>query len=73
MEKKSKGKGRPKGRRKFPKGAQRKGYTAASNAICIVVHDLGGMPVNDRIANEILDVVTEKAVEYGYVVNFTRQ
>lgn len=73
MEKKSKGKGRPKNRRKFPKGSQRKGYHAESNAICIVVHDLGGMPVNDRIANEILDVVTEKAVQYGYVVNFTRQ
>lgn len=71
-QKKSKGKGRTKGR-KFPKDTQRKGYTAVSNAICVVVHDLGGMPVNDRIANEILDVVTEKAIEYGYVVNYTRQ
>lgn len=72
MEKKSKVRSN-KGKRKFPKGSQKKGYHAESNAICIVVHDLGGMPVNDRIANEILDVVTEKAVEYGYVVNYTRQ
>lgn len=73
MEKKNQVRGRSKGKRKFPKGTQRKGYHAESNAICIVVHDLGGMPVNDRIANEILDAVTEKAVEYGYVVNYTRQ
>lgn len=72
MEKKSKGK--PKGKRKFPKGAQRKGYTNATNAICLVVHDpTGGMSVNDKIADEILNVVTEKAVKYGYVVNYTRQ
>lgn len=73
MEKNAKSKGRKPSKRKFPKGSQRKGYHAESNAICIVVHDLGGMPVNDRIANEILDVVTEKAVQYGYVVNYTRQ
>lgn len=69
---KSKGK-RSSKRRKFPKGSQRKGYHAESNAICLVVHDPGGVPVNDRIANEILDLVTEKAVEYGYIVNYTRQ
>lgn len=74
MEKKSKGKGRPKNKqRKFPKGSQRKGYHAESNAICMVMHDLGGMPVNDRIAQEALDAVTDVAVKYGYVVNYTRQ
>ena len=66
MDKKSKG-------RRFPKGSKRKGYTAASPAICMVVHDLGGLPVGDKVANEILDAVTEKAVKYGYVVNYTRQ
>lgn len=60
-------------KRKFPKGSQRKGYIGASPAVCLVVHDLGGIPMNDKIANEILDVVTEKAVQYGFVVNFTRQ
>lgn len=68
-----KSKGKPKGKKKFPKGTQRKGYSNATNAICMVVHDLGGMPVNDKIANEILDAVTEKAVKYGYVVNYARQ
>ena len=63
MEKK---KSKPKGKRKFLKGSQRKGYHAESNAICIVVHDLGGMAVNDKIAEEILDAATEKAVKYGY-------
>lgn len=71
---KVKSKKRSKSRKpKFPKGSQRKGYHAESNAICIVVHDLGGMPVNDRIANECLDAVTEVAVKYGYVVNYARQ
>lgn len=60
-------------KRKFPKGAVRKGYSNASPAVCIVVHDLGGMPMNDRVAQEISDAVTEKAVKYGYVVNWTRQ
>lgn len=68
MDKKTK---RPK--KKFPKGSKRQGYTAASPAVCVVVHDLGGMPINDKIAEEIADVVTEKAVKYGYVVNWTRQ
>jgi len=67
---KTKPKGKP---RRFPKGSQRKGYVQASPAICMVVHDLGGMPVNDKIAKEILDAVTEKAVKYGYVVNYARQ
>lgn len=69
MDKKSKSKGK----RKFPKGSKRQGYTATSPAICLVVHDLGGLPVGDKVANEILDTVTEKAVKYGYVVNYTRQ
>lgn len=59
--------------RKFPKGSKTYGYTAASPAVCIVVHDLGGLPVNDKIAEEISDAVTELAVKYGYVVNWTRQ
>lgn len=72
MEKKAK-KSRKSNKRKFPKGAKTEGYTATSPAVCIVVHDLGGLPVNDKIAEEIADVVTEKAVQYGYVVNWTRQ
>lgn len=62
-----------KGRKKFPKGTVRKGYTSTSPAVCVVVHDLGGRPMPDRVANEIADAVTEKAVKYGYVVNITRQ
>jgi hypothetical protein len=72
VEKKSKAKSKSKGR-KFPKGSQRKGYVQASPAICLVVHDLGGMGISDKIANEILEVVTERAIKYGYVVNYTRQ
>lgn len=59
--------------RRFPKGSQRKGYTRTSPAICMVVHDLGGLSVSDKIADEILSAVTEKAVKYGFVVNYTRQ
>ncbi len=60
-------------KKRFPKGSKRQGYTSKSPAVCVVVHDLGGLPVSDKIADEILDVVTEKAVKYGYVVNYTRQ
>lgn len=60
-------------RPKFPKGSKRPGYTNKSSAICMVVHDLGGFPVSDKVAEEILDAVTAKAVKYGYVVNYTRQ
>ena len=74
MEKKVKKSTKPKPKgRKFPKGSKTYGYTATSPAVCIVVHDLGGLPVNDKIAEEIADVVTAKAIEYGYVVNWTRQ
>lgn len=65
-------KSRPKGR-KFPKGSQRKGYVQASPAVCTVVHDLGGMGISDKIAQEVVDAVTEVAVKYGYVVNYARQ
>lgn len=73
MEKKAKKTKRPTKGRKFPKGSKTYGYTAASPAVCIVVHDVGGMPVNDKIAEEISDAVTALAVKYGYVVNWTRQ
>lgn len=59
--------------KKFPKGTKRQGYSKASPAICIVVHDLGGMPINDKIGNEISDAVQEIAVKYGFVINWTRQ
>ena len=52
--------------------AKRKGFIQKSPAICVVVHDLGGMAIPDKVANEILDAVTEKAVKYGYVINYTR-
>lgn len=71
LDKKSKGKGKSK--RRFPKGSQRKGYEAASPAVCLVMHDLGGMGINDKIAQEALDAVTEVAVKYGYVINYARQ
>lgn len=56
-----------------PKGARRKGYTQKSPAVCMVVHDLGGRPVSDKVVGELLDSVTEIAVKYGYVINFTTQ
>lgn len=52
---------------------RRPGYTDKSPAMCVVVHDLGGRPVSDRVSAEILNAVTELAVKYGYVVNYTRQ
>jgi hypothetical protein len=61
-EKKSKRKAKP-----------RQGYTAKSPALCMVVHDLGGRPVNDKVSSEILDLVTQQAIKYGYVVNVTNQ
>lgn len=73
MEKKVKKGKKPSKNKKFPKGSKTYGYTAASNAVCVVVYDYRGIPVNDKIAEEIADAVTELAVKYGYVVNWTRQ
>lgn len=56
-----------------PKGARRKGYTNTSPAVCMVVHDLGGRPVSDKVVKELLDSVTDIATKYGYVINHTTQ
>jgi hypothetical protein len=74
VEKKVKSKSKPRAKgKKFPKGSKTYGYSTVSNAVCVVVYDYKGMPMKDKIAEEIADAVTELAVKYSYVVSWTRQ
>jgi hypothetical protein len=54
------------------KGRRRSGYQHKSPAVCIVVYDLGGNPMPDNVAAQILNVVTDEALRHGYVISFTR-
>lgn len=51
---------------------RREGYIHKSPAICVVVHDPSGKPMPDKIAADILNNVTEVAIQNGYLINFTR-
>lgn len=51
---------------------RREGYLPKSPAICIVIHDMHGKPMPDLIAAQILNGVTEIALEHQYLINFTR-
>lgn len=48
------------------------GYVAKSPAICVVVHDPSGKPLDEGVANEILNAVNEISLPNGYLLNFTR-
>lgn len=57
-----------------PKGGNRKqGYTSTSPAVCIVLYDLSGRPMPDKIAAEFVNIAGNLANKYGYAMNYTRQ
>lgn len=49
------------------------GYTSTSPAVCIVLYDIAGRPMPDKIATEFVNIAADLADKYGYVINFTRQ
>lgn len=51
---------------------RREGYLHKSPAICVVVHDMHGKPMPDAMATQILNAVTDIALENMYLVSFTR-
>lgn len=51
---------------------RREGYIPKSPAICIVVHDMHGRPMPDPIAAQILNAVTDIALQNNYLISFTR-
>lgn len=59
--------------RKRKRSPRNQGYTSKSPAVCIVLYDLAGRPMPDKIANEFVDKAADLAKKYGYVINFCRQ
>lgn len=59
-------------RPKNTKPRRREGYLPKSPAVCVVVHDPSGKPMPDKLATEIINVVTEIALREKYLVSFTR-
>lgn len=58
-------------RRRRPK-QRSNNYVHRSPAVCVVVYDLGGRPMPDADATEIVNSIFDVAMEKGYVINFTR-
>ena len=59
-------------KKKYSKPKRKEGYLHKSPAICVVVHDMHGNPMPDAVAAQILNAVTDIAINNNYLVSFTR-
>lgn len=65
---------KPRKKRRNKSNSHRKqGYTNVSPAVCIVLYDLAGRPMPDKIAAEFINTAAGIAKKYGYVISSTRQ
>lgn len=59
--------------KKKGRSPRKQGYTTQSPAVCVVLYDLTGRPMPDKIATEFVNHAATMAEKYGYVIHFCRQ
>ncbi len=65
---------KPKPKNKAKGGPKKRstGYTHRSPAVCVTVYDISGRAMSDSDATDIVNSISEIAMQRGYVINFTR-